>query len=113
MNHPPLPVLWAALALRAGGGSQHEMAVLIKLPAILADMLSIVLLARVWKARGHSTAAAIAMELSPVAILISAYHCNTDSIYAFLSLLAMHFLARGRRYFFAGLVLGGAINIKL
>jgi hypothetical protein len=54
------------------------------------------------------------MALSPVAVLISGFHCNTDNVYAALSLLAMYLISNPRRRFFAGgLALGAAINVKL
>jgi Gpi18-like mannosyltransferase len=114
LNHPPLAALWARLALLASSGKSFSM--MIKLPAIAADALSIVLLRRIWMDQQdarRASLAAVAMALSPVAILISGYHCNTDNVYALLSLLAMYFIANGRRFFLAGLALAAAINIKL
>jgi hypothetical protein len=46
------------------------------------------------------------------ALLVSGYHCNTDSIYAFFSLLAAYYIEE-RKPLRAGLALGVAINIKL
>jgi Gpi18-like mannosyltransferase len=88
----------------------------LKLPAIAADALVVALLAWVWLERGdgsHARLAALAMALNPVAIIISGYHCNTDSVYAGLSLLSAYFVTHGRRFLLAGLALGAAINVKL
>jgi hypothetical protein len=50
---------------------------------------------------------------NPVAILISGYHGNTDSIYACLSLLSVYLLQDRARPFWGGVALGAAINVKL
>jgi hypothetical protein len=118
MNHPPLPVLWARLAW-AITGSGHPFSFVFKLPCIAADGAAVLLLAKIWTntdspggGRRAARLACISMALNPVAILISGYHCNTDSIYAFLSLLGMYLLGAGR-FFQAGAALAAAINIKL
>lgn len=114
MNHPPLPVLWAALTTMSG--SAWLAGVLMKLPAIVGDGLSCALLAMIFTRRGEirlAKLASLAMALSPIAILISGYHCNTDNLYAALGLLAVYLAADRRRFFWAGLALGGAINVKL
>jgi hypothetical protein len=49
---------------------------------------------------------------NPVSILITAYHGNTDSLCASLSLLAA-VLMDSRRVFWSGLALAAAINVKL
>jgi hypothetical protein len=114
LNHPILPLLWARFAAIAG--SQRAFCFVMKLPAIAADVAAVALLWMIWRKRGNGSAAlpaALAMALNPVAILISAYHCNTDNIYAFLSLLSIYLLADRRRFFLGGLALAAAINVKL
>lgn len=112
LNHPPLMVIWSMIALK--GGTWFSL--LIKLPSIIGDALSIWLLGRIWLERGdrsRARGAMLAMALSPIAILISGYHCNTDNLFAFLSLLAMYWLGMRQRFFLGGLALGAAINVKL
>lgn len=112
MNHPPLAVLWSVFALKFG----TWFSLLIKLPAIIGDALSIALLGKIWLERGNlpaARAAMFAMALSPIAILVSGFHCNTDNLYAFLSLLAMYWLGMKQQFFLGGLALGAAINVKL
>jgi hypothetical protein len=114
INHPPISVVWSRFTLI--GRSPRNIALLMKLPAIAGDALSVWLLARIWMRRGDAHRAAlasIAMALSPIAILISGYHCNTDNLYAFLSLLAMYLITERQAFFLAGLALGAAINVKL
>ena len=123
LNHPPIPALWAAAAVRLtalAGGDLHLFCVLFKLPMLLAEAGSIYLLWRIGSARagasgdrraGLRIAAVYAWALAP--ILVSGYHGNTDPVYAFLSLLAVYLLADRRRPLLAGLALGAAINVKL
>jgi hypothetical protein len=114
LNHPPLPVLWALVCAKVP--SLWAFTFLMKLPAIAGDVLSTGLVASIWLRRNQhrrAVLAAIAMALSPIALLISGYHCNTDNLYAFLVLLCMHFLNDRRVYFLGGLALAGAINVKL
>ena len=121
LNHPPLPALWAAASLQIADASGLRFPFVFRLPSILADVVSCVLLAMIWRrrvARGTAPRAApvravTAMALSPVAILIGAYHGNTDNVYAALCLLAAFALADLRRPFVAGLSLAAAMNVKL
>ncbi len=132
LNHPPIPVLWARLSLALGGEPLEGAAAgtvpiakswprpwfsfVLKLPVIAADALAVALVAWVWLAWGDESQArfaALAMALNPVAIIISGYHCNTDSVYAALSLLSAYLVSHGRRFFLGGLALGAAINVKL
>lgn len=114
LNHPPLMVIWSRVALATGPGQRFSF--LMKLPAIAADAAACLLLARIWVKRGdprRARLAALAMALNPVAVLVSAYHCNTDNVYAYFSLLAMYLITERSRFFLAGLSLAAAVNVKL
>ena len=116
MNHPPLMVLWAETAWRCTRNF-WGFAFLMKVPAIAGDVASIALATK-WLCQCHESrrakSVAAFLALNPVSILVSGYHCNTDSLYAFLSLLTAYYLASPRRSFFiGGLALGAAINVKL
>ena len=115
LNHPPLPALWSYAALRVAETTGASYEFVFKLPAILADAGTCALLARIWSERrgvrgGWLAALAYAWILD--AILVSAFHHNTDNVYAFLCLLACRFADR-RNWLGAGLALGAAINVKL
>jgi hypothetical protein len=124
LNHPPIPLYWARFALATvdyGQAATLEdrfwFAPLFRVPMLFADALSGWILWRIWRQRGGSSAAAAsvvaAYAWNPIAILVSGYHGNTDSIYACLSLLAVYLLQDRRRPFWAGIALGAAINVKL
>lgn len=120
-NHPPLPGYWAAAALALAGRSGTVWADAIftnifKIPAILADCLGIYLLQRIWRQRGSgrkamAVAAMFAWNID--AIFVSAYHCNTDSIYVALSLLSLYLTEERGSDFWGGFALGAAINVKI
>lgn len=112
LNHPPLAAVWSWVALQSG----VWFSLMMKIPAIVGDALSIALLGKIWLERGdlkHARGAMLAMALSPIALIISGYHCNTDNLYAFFSLLAMYLIGMRGRFFVGGLALGAAINVKL
>jgi Gpi18-like mannosyltransferase len=115
LNHPPLPALWSAAALKLSQASDVHFEFIFKLPAILADASACVILYLIFAQRHGRRAgwiAAAAYACNPVAILVGAYHCNTDNIYAMFCLLAAWFIARGRPLT-SGLSLAAAINVKL
>lgn len=120
-NHPPIPGLWAAAAstLAGDGGSVFSNLVftnVFRLPSILADCAAIWLLFVIWRRRvgaGRAPAVSALFALSLCAILVSAFHCNTDSIYVMLCLLAVYLIEDRRAPFWGGLALGVAINVKL
>jgi hypothetical protein len=91
-------------------------AFLFKLPVIAADGLVCWLLWRIWSCRVGSRWGAAAAALhawNPVAIQISAHHGNTDSIYAALCLASIYIIQEFGAWFWGGLILGAAINVKL
>lgn len=112
LNHPPLAAIWSVIALHTDTWFTFVM----KIPAIVGDALSVALVAKIWseqKQFARAEWAAVAMALSPVAIIISGYHCNTDNLYAFFGLLAMYLISSKKAFFKGGLALGAAINVKL
>jgi 4-amino-4-deoxy-L-arabinose transferase-like glycosyltransferase len=87
----------------------------IKLPPILADVLSALLLYRLARERAGVRAAAVAFAiagLSPILMVVSGFDGNPDSVYAFCALLAASLVERGKAAG-AGLALGVGLNAKL
>jgi hypothetical protein len=87
-----------------------------KLPMIVSDALVCALLWKIASKRraplfAAAIVAAYAWNLS--ALLTSAYHCNTDSIYAMFALLAVYLVEDHRAHLLSGLALGAAINVKM
>lgn len=114
LNHPPLPVLWSAAALQLATKWNVLFSFVFRLPAILADVGSAFVLYRIGQARsGTGLRAAAWMSWSLPAILIGAFHCNTDNICAFFALLSAHLLAGPVSPLLAGVTLAVAINVKI
>jgi hypothetical protein len=88
----------------------------LRLPSVLADVGSFLvarrMLARMWPAR-DLTRPLLLVALSPVSIIISGYHGNTDSVMIFFVLLAAYLCERGGRAWGAGLAFGAALNVKV
>src|SRR5690349_1960426 len=51
LNHPPLPALWAAASLRIADATGVRFPFVFRLPALIADIGSCVLLAVIWRRR--------------------------------------------------------------
>jgi hypothetical protein len=115
-NHPPIPGWWASIGLAISNATSLRFAFVFKLPMLASDAIVCVLLWKITRKRGSATfAAAIvaAYAWNLDALLLSAYHCNTDSIYAMLALLAVYLVEERRAHVLGGLALGAAINVKL
>src|SRR6185369_7295498 len=95
-NHPPLMGYLGMLAYDAFRVTGVRFQIFFKLAPVAADAAVAVSLARLWQPRERAGIAVALFALSPVAILASAYHCNTDSIAAALCLLAALAWDRGR-----------------
>lgn len=115
LNHPFLPTLWASVCYSLSPVDIPRFAFWMRLPAIAGDILSGLLLWRVYTDRGEAQNRCWALgawALSPAVILFSAFHCNTDSLCVALAFWAV-FIAERKKWFWAGLVLASAIHIKL
>src|SRR6266567_553656 len=106
-NHPPLMGLYAMQAWRLSGGDLWTFAHLLKLPGLAGEAL---ILWALWRFASPQASAAYAWL--PAAILVSAFHGNTDCLYTALVLVAVIAFDR-QLYFLAGLLLAAALNVKL
>jgi len=114
-NHPPLAGWWLLL-LNAGQDLGLDLPLLIRLPALLADVLTCWLVFRLLSERTSQVvagAAAVGLVWSPVLVVISGFHGNTDPVFVALTIAAFFLLTRGDRPLLAGLCLGLAVSIKL
>jgi hypothetical protein len=115
-NHPPLAgYLVTGLALLA---EQTGIAApfLLRLPGILCELLTALILWRVWSERkdlARAGAAVAGFGLSLISILISGYHGNTDCIYAFLIFASVYLLEARGAALLSGIALGCATNVKI
>ncbi|MFC1406065.1 MULTISPECIES: glycosyltransferase 87 family protein [Streptacidiphilus] len=114
-NHGPLTgILLAGMSRLAVYGA--PMPLLIRLPAILADLLTCLLVFELTRTRMGVRRArwcGTAVALSPVLVAVSGFHGNTDPVFAALTLLSAWLLTRRRLPLQAGIALGLALSIKI
>jgi hypothetical protein len=106
-NHPPFIIHFLKLI---GTSSTAWFPFWIRLPAILADIGTVLLVTRLIP--GISTRLIVLLALNPVSILISGFHGNTDPVMIFFVVLAVYLL-KTNRLNWAAAAFGMAINIKV
>ena len=112
LNHPPLSLLiihWLdIIAARTG----FEFTDLLRLLQVLADMVTTFALAAIVKVRSIDPDPAILFVISPAAIAISGFHCNTDPTMVALLVVSILLLLQ-ERGFAAGLFFAASVGIKI
>jgi hypothetical protein len=114
-NHPPLIGYFLMLT---NGLAELGLPLKVTLRAVssAADVASALLVFEILRTRGslgRATASAFAVAASPVLVLISGYHGNTDPIFLMLVLLGSFLLIDKQRAIAGGSVLALALGIKL
>ena len=114
-NHGPLTALGVQIAAWVGDVVPLGERLLVRVPAILADAGSTLLVyGLVARTRGSKAglAAAALIGLNPVLILVSGFHGNTDSVFIVLTLAAIFLIGRGRSTL-AGVSYAAAMAVKI
>lgn len=114
-NHPPF-----VISLMAGWDYLAQVTSLpfrfwLRFTSSLADLATLLL---VWKCRlaagmGASLGGLLLVALSPVSIMISGFHGNTDPLMIAILLFSIWLTGTGRPAWLAGAVFGMALNIKV
>jgi hypothetical protein len=113
-NHPPL-IGWflvATNAIRTLGPSNRF---LIRVPSSLSDVVTAWLifeLVRRGRSLNQATVAGLVVALSPVLLVISGFHGNTDPVFVMFILLSAYLVIR-ERPFSAGASAAIAVSIKI
>lgn len=114
-NHPPLMAYWAKAALALSNRTSIAFSIVFKIPGLLGDIGTGLLLWRIWTLRAgpkEGMLALAAYTFGLTSVLVSAHHGNTDGLCTFLCLLAVYCAERGR-HFSTGLAIGAALNVKI
>jgi hypothetical protein len=117
-NHPPL-VGWLLAGLNFVSHTGLKMAFLVRVPATVSDIVTTLLvfdLLRSYKSLRTATIGAAVVAISPVLIIISGYHGNTDPAFVMFGLLAFFLLYKNRSALLValgGLCFGLSISLKL
>jgi hypothetical protein len=118
LNHPPVAVLLASGLRELGVVIGLPFAVVFRLPFALLDVATFALIVWLFGAatdprwKNARYLAAVAWWLSPLAIIFSSHHGNTDSAVAFFLVAAAGSVARGRPGM-AGAMLALGLWIKI
>jgi len=114
-NHPPpIPFLLVGLNGLADLGIPFRF--LIRVPACLADLGSVLLVFEILRTRRSDLSAAMVAALvafSPVLFVISGFHGNTDPVFVFLTLLSFYLLIDRGKPVPSGVAFGLSIGVKL
>ena len=112
LNHPPLACWSVAGLLALSDAAGIPFPILLRAPIAAVDLGSVFLLAVLLRDSRYRWLAAGLYAIHPVAILLSAYHGNTDSSIAFFLLLAAISAVRGQAVR-TGVAVGASLWIKL
>jgi hypothetical protein len=114
-NHPPA-IGWMLLFFNWLVGHGYSFRFLIRLPASLADVATALLvfeLVRAGRSLVQATVAGVLVALSPVLVVVSGFHGNTDPVFVMFALLSLYLLVIKRWGFLAGLSFALAISVKI
>ena len=111
-NHPPFISKVSSLILQMSAATHIPFRILFRTPFALLDAGNVLLLFLLLPQNRWRLFATACYWLSPAAILISAYHGNTDTAVAFFPLLSV-WLATNQRILTSGAALGASLWVKL
>ena len=114
-NHPPL-VGYMLSVINAATQRGVSFPLAIRIPAIAADVVTSFLVLELLRTRRsllEALAAATLVALSPILLVISGYHGNTDPIFIMFSLLSVYLLVDQRAAGLAGLSIAIALSVKI
>ncbi len=115
-NHPPFMIRALQLMDRLTVTTGVPFPFWLRLPAIIADLGSLLL---VWRllaprlGRALSPLALVLLALAPPSIMIAGFHGNTDPVMIAFVLLALYLLDRRYPPWLAGIAFGMSLNIKI
>jgi Gpi18-like mannosyltransferase len=115
-NHPPLVSLWLSFIGSIAGDDLRMFAFLMRLPSIVADFGSVFLvwgLSRRYYVDRRALFATVIFALSPVLLLVSGFHGNTDPVFMFLLLATVYVVGVKNEYALGGVLFGLSLSIKI
>jgi 4-amino-4-deoxy-L-arabinose transferase-like glycosyltransferase len=114
-NHPPL-IGWMLVGISRLVSLGIPFRFLIRVPASLADIVTVLLVFELVRSRrslNEATAAAVLVACSPVLIIVSGFHGNTDPVFIMFAFVSFYLLVNDRSAFLAGLAFAAAISVKI
>ena len=114
-NHPP-PIPFFLVGVNRLTDLGIPLHFLIRVPACLADLGSVLLVFEILRTRSsdlHAAMVAALVALSPVLFVISGFHGNTDPVFVFLVVLSFYLLIDRSAPGAAGIAFGLSVGVKL
>ena len=114
-NHPPLMSLWLKFLMWLTRDSPNYFPQVFRMAPIAADFGSAIVLwkiSRTYFSEDNAFLRTMIAAGSPILIMVSGFHGNTDSIFGFLILLAGYLLAVRKQLVSSALVLALSVNVK-
>jgi hypothetical protein len=114
-NQPPFMIYARRLGGAIADYSGIPLRFWVRFGCSLADIGSLALVWKILAASGLSMRplAILLLAISPVSIMISGFHGNSDPIMVFWLLFSIYLIESGRRSWLAGAAFGMALNIKI
>jgi hypothetical protein len=115
-NHPPLVGWWLMLNNWLTDHTPLSLPFLIRLPATLADVVTAWLIFTILSRRrplSEATAAGVLVGCSPVLVIISGFHGNTDPVFVMFCMLSAWLLADRGRPGWSGVCFAAALSVKI
>ena len=112
VNHPPSALLAVHALWRFAEASGVPFRIVLRLPMLLADVASVLLLLRGLGDATLGLKAATAFWLAPLAIVLSSHHGNTDAWLGTFALASVVAMGRGAPLL-AGVALGAGAGVKV
>ncbi|GAB3509392.1 hypothetical protein GCM10027442_16730 [Emticicia fontis] len=115
-NHPPMMSMFLLFLNKILGASDTYFPLLMRIPAILADIgnsLLVFLLAKEFMPEKKAMICGLLVAFSPVLVMVSGFHGNTDPVFICLILLSLYVMLVKKHLLLAGFVFGCAFNIKI
>ncbi|MEO8657962.1 MAG: glycosyltransferase family 39 protein [Bryobacteraceae bacterium] len=114
-NHPPFMTRILALWTQLAAVSGQPFRFWLRLSSAFADVLSVLLLVGIMRRTtdGLRPGTLLLVALSPVCLLVSGFHGNTDPVMVSFVLLSVYLIASEKSFWLAGAALGMAMNFKI
>jgi hypothetical protein len=113
LNHPPLAMLLAVAVTRLGALFGLLLPDSFRLLQIAADLVTCWMLARIAsRLSADAVAVCLMFALSPAAIFVTGFHCNSDPLMTMFGVVAVAMLIENRPIV-AGLALAAGAGIKI
>ncbi|HET9649965.1 MAG TPA: glycosyltransferase family 39 protein [Microlunatus sp.] len=115
-NHPPVSGYWLWFLNGIESSFGPSIRFLVRVTASLADLVTTIVVFEMIRRRQDlpvATTSALLVAMSPVLLIISGFHANTDPVFMMLVILAAYLLVDRSAPLGAGVALGLAFGVKI